>query len=211
MPSSKLTTPMTSDDWRLKRRQCPIIQVLPPFSMVSKTVEDKYLKGKNRDLKQKEKTTSRSHGGFEMLLLKNHDEKNMCGSLWKAIRSYFSRKSTICVDALYFLLEKMDFNCCKRESARVYSITWREVANYQTRITNQHEMQICVSKSISGPQRTKKTGSQLPISGICGKSNGSPQFWPTYPHLSFPYPQAKRDNCKIWIFSNRPPHCSPAC
>ena len=58
---------------------------LPPFSMVSKTVEDKYLRGKNRDLKQREKTTSRSHGGFEMLLLKNHDEKNMCGSLLKAI------------------------------------------------------------------------------------------------------------------------------
>ena len=101
--------------------------------MVSKTVEDKYLRGKNRDLKQKEKRTSRSHGGFEMLLLKNHDEKNMCGSLLKAPLDLISAGNQPFVDVLSFLLEKMDFNCCKRESARVYSITWREVANSSTK------------------------------------------------------------------------------
>ena len=111
------------------------------------------------------------------------------------------------VDVLYFLLDKMDFNCYKRESARVYSITWREVANSSTKhvyITNQHEMRICVSKFILGPQRTKKTGSQLPISGICGKSNGSPQFWPTYPHLSFPIHKPKETTVKSGSFPTDP-------
>lgn len=84
--------------------------------------------------------------------------------------------------------------------------------NTYNRITNQHdEMQICVSKFISGPQRTKKTGSQLPLSGICGKSNGSPQFWPTNIHIyHFLIHKPKETTLKPGSFPTHP-HCSPAC